>query len=329
MKKILFILSILILTFTAGVIGWWLGKDKKRTEIKSPILLSKPLEKYTFENLSKTPIKPGKIKIEGNLFSFEFDPTLQNKKAKKVTGQINIPSGKEPFPLVLMLRGYVDKEIYETGMGTRKAAKYFAKNGFITLAPDFLGYGDSDPEAENIFEARFQTYTTVLSLIKSLQSINAWDKENIFLWGHSNGGQIALAILEITGKNYPATLWAPVTKPFPYSILYYTEELDDKGKYLRRKLAKFEKLYDVNLYSIHQYLNKINSPIQIHQGRADKFVPLNWSDEFVEKLKSLGKNVNYYVYTGAGHNMKPSWDTVVARDLIFFKKNLKKNSIDK
>jgi dipeptidyl aminopeptidase/acylaminoacyl peptidase len=330
MKKILLVLSVLVLTFTAGVVGWWIGKDKKKIEIKSPVPLSKPLEKYTFENLSKTQISPGKIKIEENLFSFEFDPTLQNKKTKKVTGQINIPSGKGPFPVVIMLRGYVDKEIYKTGMGTRKAAKYFSENGFITLAPDFLGYGGSDPEAENIFEARFQTYTTVLSLLKSLQSINAWDKENVFLWGHSNGGQIALAILEITGKNYPTTLWAPVSKPFPYSILYYTEELDDKGKYLRRELAKFEKLYDVNLYSIHQYLNRISkawpsglsSPIQIHQGTADEFVPLKWSHELVKILEDSGVKVNYFKYPGADHNLVPNWKTVVARDLAFFRKNL-------
>jgi dipeptidyl aminopeptidase/acylaminoacyl peptidase len=316
MKKILLVLLVLTLALATGIISYWL----RPAPIPKPP--ARPLEKYTFENLSKVQIKPGKIKIEENIFSFEFDPTLQNKKTKKVTGQINIPHGKGPFPIVIMLRGYVDKEIYKTGMGTRKAAKYFSENGFITLAPDFLGYGGSDPEAENIFEARFQTYTTVLSLIKSLPSINAWDKENVFLWGHSNGGQIALAILEITDKNYPTTLWAPVSKPFPYSILYYTEELDDKGKYLRRELAKFEKSYDVNLYSIHQYFNRVNSSIQIHQGTADEFVPLKWSRELKQALEKSGVKVSYFKYPGADHNLVPDWNTVIARDLVFFRKNL-------
>lgn len=47
-------------------------------------VFSKPLEKYTIENLSKTNFKPSELKIDGNLFSFDVE-------GKKVTGQINIP----------------------------------------------------------------------------------------------------------------------------------------------------------------------------------------------------------------------------------------------
>ena len=35
-------------------------------------------------------------------------------------------------------------------------------------------------------------------------------------------------------------LWAPVSKPFPYNILYYTDEAEDRGKWLRGEIAKFE-----------------------------------------------------------------------------------------
>ena len=100
--------------------------------------------------------------------------------------------------------------------------EYFRDNEYITLAPDFLGYGGSDSESSNIFESRFQTYTTVLTLLKSINKENFpnWDQKNIFIWAHSNGGQIALTVLEITGENYPTVLWAPVTESFPYSILF-------------------------------------------------------------------------------------------------------------
>ena len=69
-------------------------------------------------------------------------------------------------------------------MGTKKIGEYFANNGYITLAPDFLGYGGSDSESENIFESRFQTYTTVVSLIKSIEKgvLNPyWDGKNILI----------------------------------------------------------------------------------------------------------------------------------------------------
>lgn len=333
MKKLLGITLIFVLVFS---LGWWLCTLYQKTTPAPSVLdpvIPKPLGKYTIESLAATKPEEGQIEIGkvisekddfiSYLFSFEFKPSLQGKETKKTTGQINIPAEEGNYPIVLMLRGYVDQEIYETGIGTRKAAEVFANNGFITIAPDFLGYGESDMQNEDIFEARFQTYTTTLALLESFNSIPNWDKTNIFIWGHSNGGQIALTILEITGKDYPTTLWAPVSKPFPYSILYYTDESEDRGKYIRRELAKFENLYDVELFSTDRYFERIDTSLQIHQGSADDAVPINWTNELVEKLDEMEKKNAYYTYPATDHNMVPVWDTVVTRDLNFFNKNLK------
>lgn len=322
---------IYVLLLLSGIIsGWWFSREKAVIQIKP-----RPLDKYTIENLSKVNITPVKIEIldklnedadfTSSLFSFVFDPSLspgQVPELKKVTGSVNLPAGKGPFPAVVMLRGYVDQKLYKTGDGTKRAGEYFAKNGFIAIAPDFLGYAGSDSESGNIFESRFQTYTTILTLLKSLKSIESWDGQNIFIWGHSNGGQIALTILEITGESYPTTLWAPVSKPFPYSILYYTDESDDGGKLIRRKLAEFEEQYDTNLYSITKYFDRIKAPIQLHQGTSDDAVSKDWSDALIKILKDQELAPNYYVYPGADHNLQPSWNSVVARDLKFFRKNL-------
>lgn len=299
-------------------LGWFLNRERAVIQIKP-----RPLDKYTIENLSTLNVLPSQINIEetlndnedfiSSLFSFSFNPTLSDKETKKVTGLVNLPAGKGPFPIVMMLRGYVDQKLYKTGDGTKRTGEYFAKNGFMTIAPDFLGYAGSDKEADNIFESRFQTYTTTLTLLKSLDSLENWDKQNIFIWGHSNGGQIALTVLEITGEAYPTALWAPVSKPFPYSILYYTDESDDGGKLIRRELAKFEEQYDTDLYSISKYFDRIKAPIQLHQGTSDDAVPRNWSDKLVV--------LNYYIYPGADHDLQPSWNTAVERDLKFFRKN--------
>jgi len=277
----------------------------------------RPLEKYSIENLSKTEFKPSQITIEAeHLFSFEVD-------GKKVTGSINTPAGEGPFPLIIMFRGYVDQKTYQTGDGTKRAGEYFAENGFITIAPDFLGYGGSDKESENIFESRFQTYTTALNLLASVDSLEKWDKKNLFIWGHSNGGQIALTILEITQKDYPTVLWAPVSKPFPYSILYYTDESDDRGKLIRRELAKFEEDYDVEKYSLVNYLDRIKAPIQLHQGTNDDAVPISWSNALSKSLLGLDFKIDYLTYPGADHDLNPSWDKAIAKSLTFFIKHLK------
>lgn len=285
-----------------------------------------PLEKYSIENLAKTDFKSSDIKIEGNLFSFYVDG-LPAQASKKVTGQINIPKGDGPFSIIVMFRGYVDQKSYKTGDGTRRAAEFFAKNGFITIAPDFLGYGESDPEASNIFESRFQTYTTALTLLKSIEknSLPKWDNKNIFIWGHSNGGQIALATLEVTGKPYPTVLWAPNSAKFPYSILYYLDEASDEGKLIITKLAEFMESYDVKNYSIRNYFDKINpeTKIQIHQGLSDDAVPVIWTNSLTKEFLALNIDLDYLKYPGADHNLQPSWNKAVIQSLTFFKKSVK------
>lgn len=308
--------------------------DKKRV----PEEIQKPLEKYSFENLTAADIPTGTFKdIEimseddeyaSHLFQFRFVPAVDDGNYKTTTGVVNYPksSDNKKYPLVILIRGYVDQKSYTSGTGTKNVGLYLVKNGFLTIAPDFLGYANSDSEAGDIFESRFQTYTTILSLIKSVENgilSDYWDGKNLFIWGHSNGGQIAITTLEITGKDYPTVLWAPVSKPFPYSILYYTDSSDDKGKLIRSELSKFEELYDVEKYSLTNYLDKIAADIQLHQGTNDDAVPVSWSDALAVKLKSLEKNVNYIKHNGADHNMRPSWDSAAKQSLEFFISHLK------
>lgn len=325
------IFPVILLASLASLIGFGLGfvfvsKFSKTTKPNIIQEIARPLEKYTIENLSQTQIPSAKIEIDTQsaTFKMEFSPNLNPNERKTTTGSINIPDDSLKHPIVAMVRGFVDQKIYTIGTGTKRAAEVFAKNGYITIAPDFLGYADSDIESSDIFESRFQTYTAILSLLFSLDQIKEWDGKNVFLWGHSNGGQIALTVLEVTGKNYPTVLWAPVSKPFPYSVLYYTDESEDRGKLIRRELANFENLYDVEKYSIDNYLDRIRAPIELHQGTADDAVPIDWSNTLVKALENKEVDIKYYTYPKADHNLQPAWNTVVQRNLEFFGENMLK-----
>lgn len=283
-----------------------------------------PLLKYSFDRLAEYQPTASPVHLEGVItqedeftaYLFKFQ-TLGNT----VSGQLNLPKEEGRLPVVIMLRGYVNRDIYQTGIGTRNAAAVFARNGYVTVAPDFLGYGESDPEDTDAFAARLRRPVTVLDLIASVKELDFVDPQRLFIWGHSNGGQIALSVLQVSQTEYPTTLWAPVTKPFPYSILYFTDTYSDRGRAMRRSLATFEEIYDVEDFSIDGYLDRIRAPLQLHQGGRDTAVPQSWSDDFVEQLEQVLADqleLNYYVYPGADHNMRPDWNTVVARDLEFF-----------
>ncbi len=294
---------------------------------------------YVLEQIDSTP--------QYTSFLIAWDvPNLTDQSSKRVTGQLNIPAGNGPFPIIVMLRGYVEKEEYQTGIGTKNAAAALAKNGFITVAPDFLGYGGSDPESEDVLLARFSKPVTVLQLLANLQNpklrkenpdlstnetidivtSRTFASDRIGIWGHSNGGQIALSVLEITGQSYPTTLWAPVSKPFPYSVLYFNDDLEDGGAYFRKSLAYFENDLenDVRDFSIMTHPENITGSLQLHQGGADEAVPERWSQQTAEKLEEADVTVTLFEYPQADHNLQPNWDQVVQRDVQFFTKELKK-----
>ncbi len=298
---------------------------------KFPSQVPRMLDKYSIESLSyRTPVA-GPIVLE-QIIATESAYTVHRytftSEGKRVSGLAHIPkssSRNEKFPVIVQIRGYVDREIYTSGIGTKRSSAVYATRGYITLAPDFLGYANSDGADQDVLVERFQTYTVALDMLDVLKSLPQADSERIALWGHSNGGHIALTLLAVTKKVYPTVLWAPVSKRFPYSVLYFTDELPDKGKYLRKQIADFEELYDPEKYSFINFVSDINGPIQLHQGTADDAVPIAWSNEFVGVLKKEKKDVTYFTYAGADHNMTNSenaWGNVVARDIEFFDKKL-------
>jgi len=284
------------------------------------------LSKYEFSALAAREFQGSQITLEkvmteeekytSWLFSFLTD-------GKKVTGQVNLPKGMGKKPVAVMLRGYADEEIYFTGLGTRKAAGFLAENGFITLAPDFLGFGGSDVSSSDILEARLEKPVTVLNLLASIKTLPEADSEKLVFWAHSNGGQIALSVLEISKKPIPTTLWAPVTKGFPESVLTFIGELDDKGLKVKKAIDDFTENYEPEKFSIDHYYADITAPLQVHQGTGDQLVAAEWSDGFVKNLEDLGKEVLYWTYKRDDHNLAKNWDLVIQRDLAFFNENLK------
>lgn len=316
------------------VIGFFVSSNKS-SPLVSPLSLvkEKPLERYSIPTLQGSEVVPSIIVLEEptattsayTVYPFSFIST-----GKKVTGVAHIPnstSKSKTFPVIVQLRGYVDREIYTPGMGTTHSAEVYATNGYISLAIDFLGYGGSDMPSISPLEERFETYTTALTLLASLSTLPQADTTRVGVWGHSNGGQIALTLLTILGaRGVPTVVWAPVTKPFPYNILYYTDEFDDRGKALRKVVSVFENDYDADLYSMTQYLDAIAKPIQLHQGTADDAVPISWSDAFVSLLEEKGKDITYFVYNGADHNLAGgnAWNMAMERDMQFFNTNWRK-----
>ncbi len=322
-KKFLLTLGLISLILLVGL----LILVSQKPEFISPLSSFKRKINYTsysFEYLQEREYFKSEIKLEevleekdtftSYLFSFAAD-------GRKITGMANIPKKKGKLPVAILFRGWVDEEIYETGMGSEKMASFLAESGFLTLAPDFLGYGGSDSAFPDMLQTRFFRPITVMTLLESLNSLPQADSEKLAFWGHSNGGQIALSVLEISRQEIPTSLWAPVSVSFPESILHYADEMEDGGEIIRKIVTEFEKDYDVSKYSIATYLDQIKASLIIHQGLADEAIPVEWTKELVEELNHL--EVAYFKYPNENHNFHYGSAPIARRrDLAFFKEHL-------
>jgi hypothetical protein len=244
-------------------------------------------------NLSSTTYSTGDSSDSSanNTLSDSSDSSASSTKSNSTVQN----SGALPptTPVVVMLRGYYPLEEYSTGGGTRNAAQFFAENGIITVAPDFLGYGESDPDFQDTWEGRLVKPPQVIQLLETIsknglpiqstsnQTLQVGvNSDQIGMWAHSNGGQIAVSVLQILSKPIPTSLWAPVTAPFPYSVLHYSLDHEDEGKAQRHWVSKFEENYDVFDFSISQNMNRLTGKIQLHHGSNDDAAPISWSDAF-------------------------------------------------
>jgi dipeptidyl aminopeptidase/acylaminoacyl peptidase len=66
---------------------------------------------------------------------------------------------------------------------------------------------------------------------------------------------------------------------------------------------------------------RLTSPILLQHGTDDSVVPYDDSVLLERKLKSMGRSVEFFSYSGAGHNTMP-WDQVYEKVLAFFASHL-------
>ena len=130
MKLAVLVLVVVIISITVFFV--W----ENRKEMKIPLNQSsknikteKPLDKYTIDALSAQKFEASGIDI-GDVVKDDKDFNSRIfyfwVGGKKVSGLVNLPKADGTYPVVVMYRGYIDREMYKTGDGTRRSGEVFA-----------------------------------------------------------------------------------------------------------------------------------------------------------------------------------------------------------
>jgi len=253
----------------------------------------------------------------------------------KLYALMNIPNSKMPengFPVVIINHGFIEPKDYNTINSYKSITDYFSEKGYLILKPDYRGNGNS--ETEDTALMRFAYPVDVLNLIESLKNIPQANSNQIYLYGHSMGGEITLKVLEIAGKKpetlakiKAAVLWAPVTNLPDWfrktHVPWLQETKNNKNYYLETfKIMKTPEENPILWQSVSpiNYLSDIQTPIQINHGTSDGTVSYHTSIELYDNLISLNKTDQLLLYPNNEHNLLQSWNKASTNSLSFFKK---------
>lgn len=244
-----------------------------------------------------------------------------------ISGIMNLPHGGGPFPVLFLNHGYIDTDIYTNGRGLRREQDYLARRGYVVIHSDYRNHAESDPYENVELELRFPYAVDVINAIYAVHRADLpfIDKTKMGMLGHSMGGGIAINIMAAKPELIKAyVLFAPVSSDQGQNYYRWT----DQRPAIAAKVLELFGLPEENQAfwaqaSAENFFDRLKSPVLIHHGTADADVPIVWSVELHENLKSLGKDSTLHIYTDEPHEFIDAWPMVMSRTVDFFDRYVK------
>ena len=229
-----------------------------------------------------------------------------------------IPNGASadtPLPALFLIHGGPDDHLDPL---YSSAIQYLANRGFVVVAPNVRGstgfgmhYGSLDSGDWGGGHIR-----DIVELATAVRTLDFIDADNLFIAGMSFGGFSVMSLV----TQYPDTFRAAVDF---FGFTELASFVDSWPRYLQRHLSvelgfdpRIDRARNRALSPLY-HVERIRIPLQIHQGANDSRVPRAQSDWLVERLRSLGGTVEYFVYADEGHgfnrfeNERLAWQRLV------------------
>ena len=138
------------------------------------------------------------IKYDVAIYNFVYNTTYQGK-AIKASGLLAVPQNlTAPAPLLSTQHGtmFRDADAPTNFPSTFSGFELFASAGFVTLIPDYIGYGIS----KDIFHPYYDQKHSGLAVVDMIKAAKSYAKKesinlnnNLFLVGYSEGGYVTMA----------------------------------------------------------------------------------------------------------------------------------------
>jgi dipeptidyl aminopeptidase/acylaminoacyl peptidase len=239
-----------------------------------------------------------------------------------VTGVLVVPSRPGRHPVVVIAHGYRDPARYTRGSMLEREQAAFAENGFVAFQIDYRNYARSSRE-RGVPVAHPLGYPA--DLINAVQAVKRSglsfvDPTRIGLFGRSMGGGVVLnALAARPHLARAAVLYSPVSS---LAADNYRQWVARDPGLRRRVVAGYGTPRTRPAFwrqaSSRSYFGRVDVPVQINHGTADRMCPVGWSEATATALRARGKHVTLYEYAGEGHRFGQSWPLFMHRTMTFF-----------
>lgn len=243
-----------------------------------------------------------------------------------ISGIVNVPAGRGPFPALVLNHGYIDPDVYTNGRGLKREQDYLARRGYVVLHTDYRNHAQSDDDPSNELRLRLGYTEDAINAVLALRSSSLpyLGHDRIGMLGRSMGGGVTYnALVAQPGLVKAAVVFAPVSSNAAQNFNRWSRGDSVAPRIIaeygapERNPAFWRGLSAIN------YFDRVTEPIVIHHGTSDDTCPPQWSRDTLAALRRAGKDATLHWYQGEEHAFVPQWPTSMRRTVAFLDRRLK------
>ena len=216
-----------------------------------------------------------------------------------MTGTISIPNGNGPFPVVIVNHGHIPPERYWIGQDSGIFGDPLAAHGFISIAPNYVGYEGSGT-GEPGLTTNEQIAVTDMDLIASLSSLPQADPNRVAVIGHSQGGGVSQILMVTDPRIKAVVLHAPVS----------SDEVENANRLHARNgtwpTPNGDPALSPDRYfhlSPRNYFTAGQPPVLMVQGTMDHTIPADHTQHTYDALQKAGIRSELLWIQGGDHDL--------------------------
>ncbi|MEG8280261.1 alpha/beta hydrolase family protein [Streptomyces sp. AHA2] len=245
-----------------------------------------------------------------------------------VSGIMNVPEGRGPFPALVLAHGYIDPDVYVSGQGMPREQDRLARSGYVVLHTDYRNHARSDDDPDNDVNLRLGYTEDVIGAALALRDSGRpeIDGDRIGLFGRSMGGGVVYQTLVVAPGLFDAAVaYAPVSAR-PEENLDHFQRPD--GDPVVAEIEEEHGTPEENPafwrgVSALTYADRMTEPLLIQHGTADETCPPAWSREAAAVFDEAGGDVELRTVPGEGHTFGPRWAAEMDVTEAFFARHLR------